>query len=435
MTMKSSAITFILSCILGATAAVAQFNSFNVPKASGPIVVDGKLTEKDWQTKPLVSEFRPYERIASEIQLTRIWMVQEPDALVIAGECMEEFPNALVAKASHDGSVWTDDHLEFFFDTAGQRQSCVQLLVNSKGTLADGVIRKPNTNPDWSWESEAEVKTTVGADRWCLEMRIPLAVFPQLPTGNDWTFHVARSRYTMNTMHLTSLKGHITSFHDMKAFDFLCGIGSEPTGLVTLSQSFGAMYEGGNTAVVTIKNDNDTAKTVVVQLDVTQSDGSVKSVSDSKSLAPKSQSDIRIPWTCALSQEGKPISMSISLNGKRIQAFSGAQFGIKPVLGALVRNVLYFDNRNPAVAEYDLNYDLSKGEMTVQWELWSEDGSKLAVTGSVLARSNKQLNRIYCTFLKPGLYTLRRYLISTTTKKALAASEEKVELVLSPWND
>ncbi|MBR4865274.1 MAG: hypothetical protein IKU11_01190 [Clostridia bacterium] len=157
---------------------LGQFNSYNLPKATGKIVIDGKLDEPDWKQKPLISAFRPFNVINSEIPQTSVWMLQEEEALVIAVECMEEFPNALVTKAQHDGGIWNDDHVEFFFDTAGERKSCVQILVNAKGVVADGIIARHGEEPDWKWECGAEVKTSVQSDRWLLEMRIPFASFP-----------------------------------------------------------------------------------------------------------------------------------------------------------------------------------------------------------------------------------------------------------------
>ena len=382
-----------LLCLLSIPLA-AQFNSYNLPKATGKIVIDGKLDDGDWQGKPLISEFHPFNVINSELPKTSVWMVQENDCLVIAVECMEEFPSALVKKAIHDGSVWTDDHVEFFFDTAGERKSCAQILVNSIGTIADGIITKRGNEPDWTWECGAELKTAVLTDRWILEMRIPFSSFPPFTPGTDWTFHVTRSRYTMNTMHLTSLKGSIKGFADMHFFDTLGGIKCEPTGIVVKNQSFGSFFEGANQATIDLKNDNDSERKLAIAIDLTSQNGKIITTRKDFTIPAKSQMTATLNWNCALENEGMPISMRLEMNGKRLQSFSTLLKGILPTLGNLRQNILTFGQTSPAVAEYTINLLLADRELTVQWELWTNDCKSLLVSGSTTVASNQQKIRI-----------------------------------------
>ncbi len=420
-----------LLCLLSIPLA-AQFNSYILPKATGKIVIDGKLDDGDWRGKPLISEFHPFNAVHSELPKTSVWMVQEDDSLVITAECMEEFPNALVKKAIHDGSVWTDDHVEFFFDTAGERKSCAQILVNSIGTIADGIIARQGTTPDWGWECGAELKTAILTDRWILEMRIPFASFPPFTQGTDWTFHVARSRYTMNTMHMTSLKGRITGFHEMQLFDTLCGIKCEPTGIVVLSQSFGTRFEGENQATLDLKNDNDSERILTVIIDLASPTGDISTSRKEFTIPPKGQMTATVNWKCMLENEGMPISMRLEMNGKRLQSFSTLLNGILPTLGDLRQNVLSFGQSSPAVAEYTINLLIANRELTMQWELWTDDGKSLLLSGHTAVLSNQQKLRIFRSFLKPDFYRLRRFLIENG--KPMVAREDRIALTSSPWD-
>ena len=410
---------------------LAQFNSFNLPKATGKIAIDGKLDEPDWKARPLVSEFRPFNVVNSEIPATNVWMLQEQDALVIAVECMEEFPNALVTKALHDGSVWTDDHVEFFFDTAGERKSCVQILVNAKGVVADGIIPTHGATPNWGWESEAEVKTDVLADRWILEMRIPFASFPTSPLAPDWPFHIARSRYTMNTMHLTSLKGNLQGFHDMQFFDTLCGIKSEPTGIIVLNQSFGPLFEGENQASLTLKNENNTERQLNIAVEVASPKGTPTTWQQAFTIKGNTTMTATINWQCSLANEGQPISMRLEMNGKRLQSFSDLQKGILPTLGNLRHNAISFGNSTPALAEFPINLHLDNRNITMLWELWTDDGKALVISGHTAVASNQMKLRIFQSFLKPDLYRLRRFLLEDG--KTIVAREDRIALTPSPW--
>ncbi|MBR4675009.1 MAG: hypothetical protein IKP00_11140 [Victivallales bacterium] len=411
---------------------LAQFNSYNLPKATGKITIDGKLDEPDWKQKPLITEFRPFNVINSEIPQTNVWMLQEEEALVIAVECMEEFPNALVTKARHDGSVWNDDHIEFFFDTAGERKSCVQILVNAKGVVADGIISTPGKAPDWKWECGAEVQTAVQADRWILEMRIPFASFPSSPLAPDWPFHVARSRYTMNAMHMTALKGPIKGFHEMQFFDTLCGIKCEPTGIVVLDQSFGPLFEGQNQASLTLKNENDTERQLNVTVEVPSKDGSPATWQQAFTIKGGTTMTATLNWQCSLANEGQPISMRLEMNGKRLQSFSNILRGILPTIGNLRHNALSFGNSTPAIAEFPINLRIDNRELTMLWELWTDDGKALVTSGRTAVASNQMKLRIFQSFLKPDIYRLRRFLLEDG--KTIVAREDRIALTTSPWD-
>ncbi|MBQ7651941.1 MAG: hypothetical protein IJS15_13335 [Victivallales bacterium] len=419
-----------LLCLMSIPLA-AQFNSYILPKATGKIVIDGKLDDADWQKKPLISEFHPFNAPNAELPKTSIWMVQEDDSLVIAAECMEEFPSALVTKAFHDGSVWTDDHVEFFFDTAGERKSCAQILVNSIGTVADGIIARQGTTPDWGWECGAELKTAVLTDRWILEMRIPFSSFLPFTPGTDWTFHVARSRYTMNSLHLTSLKGDIRGFHEMQFFDTLGGIKCEPTGIIVLSQSFGSLFEGQNQATLDLKNDNDSERKLTIALDLASAKGDTTTSRKDFTIPAKSQMTAKIDWKCTLENEGMPISMRLEMNDKRLQSFSTLLKGIRPTLGDLRQNVLSFGQNSPAVAEFPLNILIKDKELTLHWELRTDDGNSFLLSGFTAVSSNQQKIRIYRSFLKPGLYRLHRFLLED--ERPIVIREDRIALTQSPW--
>ena len=421
--------------------ALAQYNSYNLPKATAKITIDGRLDEPDWQKPPLISEFHPFNAILSEIPETKVWMVQEEDSLVIAVESMEEFPGAMVARASHDGSVWTDDHIEFFFDTAGDRKSCVQILVNSKGTVADGILR-PDAAANWDWECNAELKTAVLTDRWILEMRIPFASFPPMVPGADWPFHITRSRYTMNTMHLTSLKAKLNGFHEMQYFDSLCGIRCEPTGIVVRHQAFNSIaqkeselpfFEGKNTASITLANENNVTKRVNAYVDVTAPDGNVTTTSATLEIPANSTIIANIPWLCTLAHEGSPITVRMEMEGRRLQSFSTAIRGIQPTLGNLRMNAISFSNTTPAVAEFPINLVIAERELTLLWELWSQDGSKMLASGQTALSRNEMKIRIFKSFMKPALYRLRRFIVEEG--KTMVSREDIIAITASPWDN
>ena len=433
--MTTRIILFTMLC--AAIGVHAQLCSYVVPKATAPIVIDGKLDESDWKKAPLVDDFQPWGGgNKAELAPTRVWIVQEKDALCIAAECIEEFPNAMLAKAVHDGPTWNDDHLEFFFDTAGERKNFVQIVVNCKGTVSDLSVEKIDGRgvSDFGWESNAEVKTTIGQDRWCMEMRIPFANLPPATPGMDWTFNIARGRYTMATQNMTSLKSPVKSFHEIEAFDFLCGIKGEPTGIQTVAQDFGAPHEGKNTSSITLKNTNNVPKEVTVTIEVVGDDGKTKQFALTETLPPAATKAIQVPWFCTLAAEGKPMTMKVELAGKRIQAFSNILKKVNPYLGPPKCNVAFYNDRMAAVVSFNVNAVLDT-QKTLYWEVWSKGAApQLVTSGKTAVHACEMSIRVYETFLTPGLYTLRRYLFDAATGERIAVNDTEVALVFTPWN-
>ena len=262
-------------------------------------------------------------------------------------------------------------------------------------------------------------------------MRIPFSSFLPFTPGTDWTFHVARSRYTMNSLHLTSLKGDIRGFHEMQFFDTLGGIKCEPTGIIVLSQSFGSLFEGQNQATLDLKNDNDSERKLTIALDLASAKGDTTTSRKDFTIPAKSQMTAKIDWKCTLENEGMPISMRLEMNDKRLQSFSTLLKGIRPTLGDLRQNVLSFGQNSPAVAEFPLNILIKDKELTLHWELRTDDGNSFLLSGFTAVSSNQQKIRIYRSFLKPGLYRLHRFLLED--ERPIVIREDRIALTQSPW--
>ena len=267
-----------------------------------------------------------------------------------------------------------------------------------------------------------------------MEMRIPFANLPLSAPGVDWTFHVARGRYTMSTQNMTSLKSPIKGFHEIESFDFLCGIKGEPTGIQTVAQDFGTPHEGTNVASITLKNTNDTPRTLTVTMEISDGNGQPKHFAVTETLPKTSSKTIKVPWNCTLAAAGRPMSMKVEMDGKRIQSFSTLLRKVNPMLGPLHRNVLYFNGHTPAIADFDVNVHFDR-PLTLLWELWPRDGAKAPVaSGRTVVQTQAMRIRIFDTFLQPGIYTLRRYLFDDATGERHAVNDIDVSLIHSPWN-
>ena len=73
---------------------------------------------------------------------------------------------------NHDDPVWGDNDIEFFINDPILGETYFQICVNAAGTICDGSVT-PGAAFKSTYESNAEVKTSIGPDRWFVEMRIP----------------------------------------------------------------------------------------------------------------------------------------------------------------------------------------------------------------------------------------------------------------------
>jgi hypothetical protein len=126
---------------------------------------------------------------------TEVRLLYTDDALYVGFLCRETHTDRIVARrTTRDSDVWEDDSVEMALDPEALRDSYVQLIVNTRGVVFDGrrLPGKPfdaASNPRW------EVKTSVGADRWTAEFRIPFdSLGVQGPQkGSIWLFNFARN--------------------------------------------------------------------------------------------------------------------------------------------------------------------------------------------------------------------------------------------------
>ena len=99
---------------------------------------------------------------------------------------------------TYGGPVWTENELEFFFDTANKQKDFKQILVNSLGTVTD--VESINGKVDLkTWQSRVQTTVTKKVNAWILEMRVPFSTLSSgIPRpGAIWGFNICRVRNTV----------------------------------------------------------------------------------------------------------------------------------------------------------------------------------------------------------------------------------------------
>ncbi len=172
-----------------------NYHEIKAYKRTAPFVIDGILNEKDWSGADIISGFKTQDGKPAVIQ-TFARISFDPDNLYIAVEAMEPEPGKMQLEiGKQDGDVWMDSSVDIFLNNPGTPEKYIHLILNAKGVLFDQCVSGAGAGGDKTFESNAEVKTLIGKDRWTAEIRIPAAVLGgRIPDGMILKANLMRSR-------------------------------------------------------------------------------------------------------------------------------------------------------------------------------------------------------------------------------------------------
>jgi len=180
-----------------------------VPRASGPIAVDGVASEPAWATAATSPELVTAEGSADPVgrAIARLtWDDQYLYAFlsITDSDIVSEYRN-------HDEPLWKADCVELFIDADANRRGYIELQVNPNNATFDSwfaVTRAQGGDPSWDSGMQTAVKlrgTTAAGDTdqgWDAEIAIPwqavrgrdAAMAVRLPpeVGDRWRMNVVR---------------------------------------------------------------------------------------------------------------------------------------------------------------------------------------------------------------------------------------------------
>lgn len=179
-------------------------------RAGGTVLIDGDLNEPVWREAAwhslvLADGGAPTEPAEAAIAF-------DEEALLIAYRCHDSQMHKLVGKITErDGSVWNDDSVEIFLDTAGTRERYFHLAMSVTGAKYDALKIDPSWNAEWSGAVKKE------ANGWTAEIAIPFkALNLAVQDQGAWRINVARENGKINEV--SSVSPAYGSFHNMEHF-------------------------------------------------------------------------------------------------------------------------------------------------------------------------------------------------------------------------
>jgi hypothetical protein len=225
--------------------------TIHVPRASGPISIDGFAGDQGWSNALTSPEFvtgdgggngDPPGKATAKIT----WDDQYLYFFVSVVD-----PDIVTPYTNHDDSLWKADVIEIFIDADGNRQGYVELQVNPRNATFDSWFAGPRgSKGDVPWNSEMITKvnlrgTAEGGDSdqgWDAEIAIPwaavrgrddkMAINTPPHIGDRWKLNVNRGDVTTGTKQTVSSWNRIP-WTDWHALDkMLVAVFADPTGSI-----------------------------------------------------------------------------------------------------------------------------------------------------------------------------------------------------------
>jgi len=155
---------------------LSEDNSVIIPdKVTGPIVIDGELSEEVWKQAPLAEEFKTYFPNPGQVMevKTKIWAAYDEGNLYFAFQCLDPEPDKIKTSIARRDTVYKDDYVVISLDTLGTRQTSQLFYVNPNGIQMDAVdsaVSGFDITPDFVWNSAGKITD----EGYQVEVHIPL---------------------------------------------------------------------------------------------------------------------------------------------------------------------------------------------------------------------------------------------------------------------
>src|SRR5688572_3529707 len=168
----------------------------NISKVSGPVAIDGDLSDDAWRNAQRIETFVEYFRgdNTSPPAKTIGFLAYDAQAVYVAFLATDPSPRAIRAPlVDRDKVLGDQDYVAILIDTQNDRRSGVAFRVNPRGVQTDSVVNDANGEEDFSPDFFYEAVARRTPEGWAAEMRIPLASL-RYPSSDPQTWGVILMR-------------------------------------------------------------------------------------------------------------------------------------------------------------------------------------------------------------------------------------------------
>src|SRR6266850_2433640 len=164
--------------------------TYRVPKASSPVVVDGRLNEETWEKAlhlQLPFEVNPGDNVPSQVE-TEAYLAYDETHLYAAFRAKDPNITSIHARLSDRDLAFQDDFVGLVVDTFNDERRAFEFFVNPVGVQMDLVQDDISGNEDSSWDAIWKSAGQITEDGYVVEMAIPYTSLRFQNGGSDQTW-------------------------------------------------------------------------------------------------------------------------------------------------------------------------------------------------------------------------------------------------------
>jgi len=162
--------------------------------SEGELVIDGTADEPAWRDATWQDGFvqrSPYES-QSPSEQTRVAVLYDDDALYLFVQAMDASPHRIHARLTRRDERSPSDWLEVWLAPDHNRRTGYQFALNPRGVQIDSRLSDGGAAHDIDWNVVWQGASTISADGWAAEFRIPFKVLRFEASGRPWGINVVR---------------------------------------------------------------------------------------------------------------------------------------------------------------------------------------------------------------------------------------------------
>ncbi len=140
-------------------------------------VLDGRLDDPVWVLATAAVEFRQFEPDPGEpaSERTEARILYDGDAVYVGMRLYDSSPDQIRAQfVRRDDHEAVSDRAYVFLDSYHDRRTAFHFATTPTGTRVD-ILHLEDTEQDVAWDAVWQVETSIDAEGWSAEFRIPLS--------------------------------------------------------------------------------------------------------------------------------------------------------------------------------------------------------------------------------------------------------------------
>ncbi len=165
-------------------------------RLQGEVQLDGLLDEPDWQEpgEARLIQNSPENGCAPRHR-TEFWISFDDEALYIAARMHDSAPDSIAARLGRRDTWPASDWIYINLDTFNDDRNAFSFSINPAGVIGDATLYNDGWD-DSSWDGVWDAATTIDAEGWTMEVRIPFSQL-KFPDTEEQVWGLNFSRRTL----------------------------------------------------------------------------------------------------------------------------------------------------------------------------------------------------------------------------------------------